>query len=182
MSVAKSWWKSGPKMAKLVKFSKKWHISLEFQPEVVLFPPEVSCFFQNFQGFQGALWQKVLKIWLGFAQNAQKTGSSSISAGSQLFFQNFQGFTLCLWQKVLKIWLGFAQNAQKITGTGNRRLRNLEFGPKIKFFKASPQLFWQKVADFCHRKRKWGPKLLKNHVFWKKTRAFWQKVWNLQDF
>jgi hypothetical protein len=25
--------------------------------------------------------------------------------------------------------------------------------------------FWQKVAEFCHRKRKWGPKMLKNHVF-----------------
>jgi len=30
--------------------------------------------------------------------------------------------------------------------------------------------------EICHRKRKWGPKMLKNHVFLWKTRAFWQKV------
>ena len=39
---------------KLVEFDLFWPISLEFQPEVVLFPPEVGLnqlIFQNFQGF-----------------------------------------------------------------------------------------------------------------------------------
>jgi len=43
--------------------------------------------------------------------------------------------------------------------------KNFKFQAKqAKFFKASRAL-WQKVANFCHRKRKWGPKMLKNHVF-----------------
>ena len=39
--------------------------------------------------------------------------------------------------------------------------------------------FSQKVDEFGHRKRKWGQKMLKNHVFWKKISNFKQ---NKQNF
>ena len=42
--------------------------------------------------------------------------------------------------------------SKKITGNGNRMLRNHEFGPKIKFFKASPQYFGKKLRNFSNFK------------------------------
>ena len=92
------------------------------------------------------------------------TGSSSISAGSQLFFQNFQGFT----RLVAKSWWKWGLKMAKLL---KKEETEVDFS---KFSKAS-RAFWQKVAKFGHRKRKWGPKMLKNHVFWKKHAPFGKK-------
>ena len=77
--LAKSWWKWGPKMAKMLKTGNgSWIFHRKCQKK----PISVS-------GFQK------MTNFLGIS-----TGSSSISAGSQLFFQNFQGFT----RLVAKSW------------------------------------------------------------------------------
>ena len=121
---------------------------------------EISWFFKFFKASR-ALWQKVLKI----GHRKRKWGPEMLKNLS--FLKKTRGFLA----KTLKNCLFFLKN----------RKRKQEISWFFKFFKASCAL-WQKVANFCHRKRKWGPKMLKKHVFWKKTRAFSQKVWNLQDF
>jgi len=143
MSVAKSWWNWGPKMAKMLKtgngsgfFHRKWQKK----------PISVSVF-QKMTNFLGI-----------------STGSSSISAGSQLFLQIFQGFT----RLVAKSWWKWGPKMAKLL---KKEETEVDFS---KFSKASRAL-WQKVAKFGHRKRKWGPKLLKNHVFWKKRALFHKK-------
>ena len=108
------------------RFSKKWPISLEFQPEVVLFPPEVSCFFKIFKASRAS----VAKSWWKWGPKLAKMLKNGNGSWFSLENQIFQGFT---------------------------------------------SVFWQKVAEFGNRKRKWGPKLLKNHVFWKKTALFHKK-------
>ena len=65
----------------------------------------------------------------------------------------------------------FSQKWPIFTGSSS-----VSAGSKLIFqiFKASRAL-WQKVAKFCHRKRKWGPEMLKNHVFWKKRALLGKK-------
>ena len=134
MSVAKSWWKWGPTMAKLVKIFQKWHISLEFQPEVVLFPPEVSCFFKFFKASPYVCGKKFWKFDLDLLKMLKKSKN-----------QIFQGFTLCLWQKVGENGLRKWQNCKKTEA-------ELDFLRKIKFLKASPQYFGKKLRNFSNFK------------------------------
>ena len=153
MSVAKSWWNWGPKMAKMLKTGNG---SGFFHRKCQKKPISVSCF-QKMTNFLGI-----------------STGSSSISAGSQLFFQIFQGFT----RLVAKSWWKWGLKMAKLLKNGNGSWFSL--GNQI--FQGFTSVFWQKVAKFGNRKRKWGPKLLKNHVFWKKRALFHKKLRNLQDF
>ena len=56
-------------------------------------------------------------------------------------------------------FLGFSTGSSSISAGS---------GPKSADFSKFSRLHalpWQKVAEFGHRKRKWGPKMLKNHVF-----------------
>ena len=141
--MAKSWWKWGPKMAKMLKTGNgSWIFHRKCQKK----PISVS-------GFQK------MTNFLGIS-----TGSSSISAGSQLFFQNFQGFT----RLVAKSWWKWGLKMAKL-------LKKAETEVDFSKFSKASRAFWQKVAKFGHRKRKWGPKMLKNHVFWKKHALFGKK-------
>ena len=120
--LAKSWWKWGPKMAKMLKTgngSGFFHRKCQKKPISV-------------SGFQKKT------NFLGFS-----TGSSSISAGSQLFFQNFQGFT----RLVAKSWWKWGLKMAKLL---KKEETEVDFS---KFSKASRAL-WQKVAKLGHRKRK----------------------------
>ena len=73
----------------MVEFDLFWPISLEFPPEVVLFPPEVGLnqlIFQNFQGFTRFV-AKSFENWPFFLEKTEP------ETGNQLIFQIFQGFT-----------------------------------------------------------------------------------------
>ena len=95
--LAKSWWKWGPKMAKMLKTGNgSWIFHRKCQKK----PISVS-------GFQK------MTNFLGIS-----TGSSSISAGSQLFFQNFQGFT----RLVAKSWWKWGLKMAKLLKKRKRKL------------------------------------------------------------
>ena len=59
-----------------------------------------------------------------------------------------------------------SENGKMLENRKRKWIFNRKSAIFFKIFKASRAL-WQKVAKFCHRKRKWGPEMLKIHVFWK---------------
>ena len=161
MSVAKSCWKWGSKMAKMLKNGNGNWFSLENQ---------------IFQGFTLCPWQKVGENGVRKWQNCKKTEAELDFLRKIKFFKaspqysgkklrNFATGNGNRVQKCLKT-LVFEKNprcfsknfeklpvfSKKITGNGNRMLKNLEFWPKIKFFKVSRAL-WQKVGE--NGVRKW---------------------------
>ena len=133
MSVAKSWWNWGPKMAKLLKTGNgSWIFHRKCQKK----PISVS-------GFQK------MTNFLGIS-----TGSSSISAGSQLFFQNFQGFT----RLVAKSWWKWGLKMANLLKNGNGSWFFKYFGKKLRIFATGngnrvqkclkTLFFWKKRAFF----------------------------------
>ena len=88
------------------------------------------------------------------------------------FSLNFSCFGRYSGKKLVKMG---SENGKMLENRKRKWIFNRKSAIFFKIFKASRAL-WQKVAKFCHRKRKWGPEMLKNHVFLKKTCALWQKV------
>ena len=92
--------------------------------------------------------------FLGFS-----TGSSSISAGSQLFFQNFQGFT----RLVAKSWWKWGLKMAKLLKNGNgswffkyfgKKLRNFATGNGNRVQKCLKTLVFEKNARFVTKSLK----------------------------
>ena len=102
----------------------------------------------------GKIFQKMTNF-LGIS-----TGSSSISAGSQLFFQNFQGFT----RLVAKSWWKWGLKMAKL-------LKKEE----TEFFKASPQYFGKKLRIFATGNGNGVQNCLKTMFFEKKHAPFGKK-------
>ena len=119
-----------------------------------------SWFFKIFKGFT-RLVAKSCEIW------PQETEIGSKIAWKPWFLKKTRAFLA----KTLKNCLFFQKKSPETEIEGLETL-NL---PKNQIFQGFTSVFWQKVADFCHRKRKWGPKMLKNHVFWKKHAPFGKK-------
>ena len=77
------------------------------------------------------------------------------------FSLNFSCFGRYSGKKLVKMG---SENGKMLENRKRKWIFNRKSAIFFKIFKASRAL-WQKVAKFCHRKRKWGPKMLKNHAF-----------------
>ena len=112
--------------------------------------------FQNFQRLHAPCGKKLRNLATGNGNRVQNCLKTLVfEKNPRIFSKNFEKLPVF---------------SKKITGNGNRRLRNLEFGPKIKFFKASPQYFGKKLRIFATGNGNGVQNCLKTMFFEKNTR------------
>ena len=139
------------------------------------FPPEVSFFSLNFSCFGRYSGKKLVKMGSENGKMLENRKRKWIFNRKSANFSKFSRLHALCGKKLRNLATGngnrvqnclktlvfekktriFSKNfeklpvfSKKITGNGNRMLRNLEFGPKIKFSKASPQYFGKKLRNF----------------------------------
>ena len=111
--------------------------------------------FQNFQRLHAPCGKKLRNLATGNGNRVQNCLKTLVfEKKTRIFSKNFEKLPVF---------------SKKITGNGNRMLRNLEFGPKIKFSKASPQYFGKKLRNFATGNGNGVQKCLKTMFFEKNT-------------